>query len=339
MKRLISHISSLVLKHNCVIVPEFGGFILNYNNAKIDNTGLILSPKFTYAFNQNLKYNDGLLAEAYMNEENLSYEAACKEIAEDVKNLNVFLASEGTLQIENIGGLKIQEGGLLVFEPIEVFFHPSTFGCSDLSIRPLDQIMEVKSMVETKRKHFDMKRVVSGAAAVAAAIAVFFIASTPINENNDPYIHKSGFLTTVIHPNSNLNIATPSANTGEKPTVLDEPALISEVETKQPSKEADKIPATPINTAKKEVKVEVSDQAANLRYYLIVGGETDSHLAERRLNQFKNQGFANAHLLKSPDRIRIYVAAFNNKDSADSYLVQFKKNHPKYSDAWILTKK
>ena len=59
---LSGYIGDLLQKHNCVIVPEFGGFIANYKSAVIDTVNnRINPPSKSVLFNPNLVNNDGLL--------------------------------------------------------------------------------------------------------------------------------------------------------------------------------------------------------------------------------------------------------------------------------------
>ncbi len=55
-------IRNLLLEHDCVIVPGFGGFVTNYDPAGIDFEGRTLSPPSkSILFNNNLTRSDGLL--------------------------------------------------------------------------------------------------------------------------------------------------------------------------------------------------------------------------------------------------------------------------------------
>jgi hypothetical protein len=60
---LSKYIAELLVKNNCVIVPNFGGFIANYKPAVIDELRhKIYPPSKRILFNSNLLSNDGLLA-------------------------------------------------------------------------------------------------------------------------------------------------------------------------------------------------------------------------------------------------------------------------------------
>lgn len=55
-------IGNLLLRHNCVVIPSFGGFVAKQISAQIDyNSGLMLPPRKSLLFNRQLINNDGLL--------------------------------------------------------------------------------------------------------------------------------------------------------------------------------------------------------------------------------------------------------------------------------------
>ena len=89
MHKFIEYISDLLFLHDCVIIPDFGGFICNYKSAYIDDeSGLICPPSKDILFNRNLTHNDGLLVSWIAGKENISYEKATSQLmlfCEDLK--------------------------------------------------------------------------------------------------------------------------------------------------------------------------------------------------------------------------------------------------------------
>lgn len=67
-------IGDLLLRHNCVIVPAFGGFVANQSSAVIDYAnGIMLPPKKSLMFNRQLINNDGLLVNELAVANSLNY--------------------------------------------------------------------------------------------------------------------------------------------------------------------------------------------------------------------------------------------------------------------------
>mgnify|MGYP006299101073 CR=1 FL=1 len=77
MSTLSKYISDLLFLHNCVIVPELGGFVAEFRSAVIDDQReMIYPPSKSLAFNNALRRNDGLLVNYIAHKRELTYEAA-----------------------------------------------------------------------------------------------------------------------------------------------------------------------------------------------------------------------------------------------------------------------
>ncbi len=80
------HISELLFEHDCVIVPDFGGFVCNYAPAGIDPVKHLFEPPGKrILFNKGLTRNDGILAHHISGKLKLSYPEALNAIAGEVK--------------------------------------------------------------------------------------------------------------------------------------------------------------------------------------------------------------------------------------------------------------
>ena len=75
------HISALLYRYQCVIVPGFGAFLTETKPASLDaDTHTFYPPKKQISFNANLKNNDGLLANHIALQEKISYGEAVRKI-------------------------------------------------------------------------------------------------------------------------------------------------------------------------------------------------------------------------------------------------------------------
>ena len=96
MIRLSAHIVSLMLKHDCVIVPELGGFVAQYVPARlITAENILMPPCRTVVFNPRLNMNDGLLVQSYMQAYHTGYTETLRMVNAEVKKLKEILAKEG----------------------------------------------------------------------------------------------------------------------------------------------------------------------------------------------------------------------------------------------------
>ncbi|HCO67449.1 MAG TPA: hypothetical protein DIT04_06810 [Dysgonomonas sp.] len=335
MKEFISHINYLIQKHDCVIIPDFGGFVISHEGASIMPNGSIMPPKVSVGFNPDLRSNDGLLAESYMTTYSISYDEASQKIEEAVKRLRIILGMKHPVQIGHLGKLSLDKNNRLTFLPNEnlSIFHPDTFGLSKVDMKRLSDIEKDKEKV--KRQSI-VKKIFAGAGAAAAAIAIFFIASTPISVKEDT--QKSGFMSdwTSTLPGTEKSIANVVAS--EQKTAASD--VVEGVEIDDNAEE-------PQNSSLKlesDVKASSSDlfltqdavsQKSGGDYYIIIAGAGSQEEAKRLVNNFESEGITNLGVVASGKRVRIYAASFDSPQEADEYLVKFKKENPKFYDAWV----
>lgn len=333
MKEFVSHIDYLIQKHDCVIIPGFGGFVLNHEGSSIAADGAVLPPKVSVGFNPSLKSNDGLLAESYMTMYSISYDEACQKIELAVKRLNTILGMKHPVQIGRLGKLSL-ENDRLVFIPNAnlSIFHPDTFGLSTVNMKRLSDIEREKA--KTKRRTI-LKRVFAGAGAAAAAILIFFVASTPVSENDEA--QKSSFLSDWISSLPASSDAMDIDNNTEHIVTLPENTDIEEQVQDSPVVEPEALNAEIAPKAEEEAPVVAEPSKHD--YYVVIAGATSQPEAQRLINKFKSQGFENLGSLSSKKRIRIYAASFASRQEAEKYLVAFKAENPKFYDAWVYHQK
>lgn len=341
MKEFASHIDYLIQKHDCVIIPDFGGFVLNREAAQIADDGSITPPKVSVGFNPDLTYNDGLLAESYMNVYSISYDTACKRIADVVKKLNTTLALRKPIQVGLLGKLSQEADGRLTFDPNTNLSasHTETFGLSILNIKRLADVRQIEQMTIVDKKRTAYGKVVASICATAAAVLVFFVTSTPILENETANTtQKSGFFTDIVS----------TSTTRTEKAVLDAPALssnavaadpVSTVEVEKPNAEPEAKKTVPAVVEKTITPVQVNQVAVTPKFFIIVGSAGSKSEAQRTLTSIRNKGYKDANMMTSPDRTRVYVASFSDRTQAEKYLVAFRKNNPELSDAWMFIKR
>ena len=113
-----AYVSDLLYRYECVIVPGFGAFLTQTVSAKInESTHSFYPPKKTLSFNEQLKHNDGLLANYIADVEKTPYEDAVKKIEKKTKSLKSFLLQGEIVNFNNIGDVSLNKDGNLTFEP------------------------------------------------------------------------------------------------------------------------------------------------------------------------------------------------------------------------------
>ena len=141
MHKYIGYISDLLFLHDCVIIPDFGGFICNHRSASInEKTGVICPPAKDIAFNKNLTHNDGLLANWIAIQENIPYEKASRQIMLFSEDLKVRLNQGQRIDFEGIGTFYTDKRFNIIFENSRYNFFADTFGMEPIALKPSKQL-------------------------------------------------------------------------------------------------------------------------------------------------------------------------------------------------------
>ena len=101
---MIEIIQQLLLTNNCVIIPNFGAIIANYQPAEIrlfENK--VVPPTKVLAFNKSLQTNDGVLVNAVMHKFEISYQEAEEKVADFSKECQHTLEANHSLILKEIG--------------------------------------------------------------------------------------------------------------------------------------------------------------------------------------------------------------------------------------------
>lgn len=203
MIELTKHIEILLLENDCVIVPDFGGFITHYQPAHYEeDEGVFLPPTRTVGFNPQLTMNDGLLTQAYMQTFHTDFPDAARKIALGVNELKEILYNEGIVEMHGIGTLCYTIFNTYEFHPqTNGVLSPALYALDAFSIKPLlanvgEEPLEVgeevlPSFPEKEKKEFRINpQWLGNAVAVAVAVILFFALSVPV-ENT--YIDRGNY--------------------------------------------------------------------------------------------------------------------------------------------------
>ena len=106
MIQFSNHITNLLRKFDCVVIPEMGGFVANYSSAHLNRAkGVIYPPSKGIIFNKNLIKNDGLLVSEIAHELTINYNDALKLLNDFVANSKQTLQSGGRIELTGLGYL------------------------------------------------------------------------------------------------------------------------------------------------------------------------------------------------------------------------------------------
>ena len=134
------YIRELLFGHDCVIVPDFGGFIGNYNTACLDkSTGEFSPPIKQISFNKNLDTNDGLLIGKISEANGIGFNEARAIVAKYVIELHKKLNNGETVVFDYIGTFVNNHEGNVQFEPdSKANYCLNSFGLESFKCFPLE---------------------------------------------------------------------------------------------------------------------------------------------------------------------------------------------------------
>lgn len=144
-------IAELMFKHDCVIVPNFGGFVARNFSSNFSKGNHILYPQTKHIlFNKNLIHNDGLLISAWMQKNNVSINESIKQIEDYKDYIQSLLFVKKRFTLNNLGLLYIDSENILRFEAkTDVNFLLDSFGFEPVSAIEILPDVEKQPAVKT----------------------------------------------------------------------------------------------------------------------------------------------------------------------------------------------
>ncbi len=150
--KLSSYISDLLYRYECVIIPDFGGFVTNTKSARIgSNSKEFYPPTKVLTFNNHLKNNDGLLANYIASVDKMPFKTAMNFINFEVREWLNTLQNED-ITLENVGTLSL-DGEHIVFEPQKnINYLTESFGLSSFVSPEIKRETYVKEVEQLEEK-------------------------------------------------------------------------------------------------------------------------------------------------------------------------------------------
>lgn len=316
-ENIFEYIKILLPKHKCVTIPGFGAFILNKED-RASYVNDIAMPACSVVFNSRLQHDDGVLSSYIQSTLGISYEKASKELANVVKDIRSSLLLKKEIDCSTLGKIELIDSNI-IFMPSNQYVFPQHYGLSPIGLSTLSTI---NKDIHKEVKVVSIRKRLALAASSVAALLLLILPSTKITDSAENS-QQASFLKSLVTPNK--VVVSQSEN---KPL-----PIISPIEEINIPKVAESKPDTVEST------LSVASNKSSRNYYLIVAGESTKDRALKTLEKFKAEGFNDSQILSSAERHRIYVASFDSKAKAELYLIQFRKDNPKYESAWIHSKR
>ena len=337
------HISQLLFHHECVILPNFGGFVCNYKPAYIQTVQhKFHPPSKQISFNKNLVANDGLLTHYVSKKEQVSYDEALKKIEGFVLTLKTKLRTNKEVTIEDIGTFVMDNENRIHFEPsLTENYLLSSYGLTPIQVSPIQRKnYEEKIVEQVKTLPQHKSSVKKWAAAAAIIIPLGFLAfwiptkydlSQNINYAKlNPFVEEKAAsysprtdLTTFEH--DDVLSLKESINTAAG----DEKYLtFSWLKDEQPIT----ISLTDKYIAEADTTKVVINKT-NLRYHIIAGCFSEKKNANKMVKQLKNKGF-DAWIVGK--RKGLWTVSYNSHSTRQQALDALASAKSDNNKAWML---
>lgn len=295
------YIKELLLLNDCVIIPDFGGFVANYKPAFIENNQFY-PPSKEIAFNNKLISNDGLLVNYIADNQGISYFNAKQKLENFVEETLLNLERNRNVHFEGVGYLHYDSRENLQFEPqLMQNLLVESFGMQNFSYEKLYQRQMPKPAFKVEYKEpipviFQKRKLQKLVVALPLLMAMALI---PM-KNNQEYISKSDM--------GLWEMMTQSAP-------------------------ATPIPAQKENTAEYTANIIPTETTTN-KYFIIGGSFKSDENAVKFLQQLKEQGYNGQDLGVFNGLHRIAMKGYPTLDEAQKELNNMLIEKPK-SGFWI----
>lgn len=356
MNILAKHIELLLLEYDCVILPNFGGFIANHISACYSpEEHKILPPARSVAFNQDLTINDGLLVQTYMQAYDASYPEAKRQMEKDITQLCKELDMRGTCELGGIGTLSKDGRGNLSFVSVDS-------GLLTLDYYGYDTC-NTFTLNEYERQ-MNLKRQMSSVSVVPIIIDTEEKQYVCSNDKNENIISKTDFQKETEHPQKSkrkipttlqdIVISTAAAVVlffmFAYPALVDQrvitdansytEASVIPAKSKKPSIESQEHQQETVEQSKQTtdcISVDSDNPVPKSHFTIVLA----SYVTEKNANVFVNnmaaQGLSDCRYIKHGKVARIILGKYNSKDEATEYLRKMRMKHDEFKEAWVMS--
>ncbi len=302
--RLATYISDLLYRYECVIVPEFGGFITNEISAKVNPlTHTFYPPSKQISFNSHLKNNDGLLANYIASVEKITFSDAVSIIKKEVDTWNQNLKNE-VVELSKIGTLSLNKEGKLLFEPsTSENYLTSSFGLNTFNSPAV------------KRQEY-----------LAKAAELKTVIPLVIEKRKTPVFLKYAASAAIIFALGSFGWNTYNVNQYQQQIAAEQ---LQQKAVEQQIQQATFVIENPLPIITLNVTKEVQN------YHIIAGAFREVANADKKVNQLVEKGY-DAQILNVNKwgLTQVVYSSYNSKTDALKNLRAIKSNVS--SDAWLL---
>ena len=321
MKNTIDiYISELLFLHDCVIIPNFGGFVGNNKSAILnEQLGTINPPSKEILFNKNLITNDGLLISNIAEKENISNIKAKELVVDYVENINEKLQTIRTFRIEKVGLLSLGiDNNVLFLQDSFTNYNLNSFGLKLEQTKKVDKIeKKIEEIIQPITTKTGRRKVWRAAAILLPIIGLSLISITQEDKINNVYAQMA-----------NLNPFS----------IFESDEKIIETEEEIDTKVIEIIPTE--NTIEKVIIPEIEIEKIEVvikekSYFIIAGAFSKEKNANKFVKQLQAENYNSSIIGKTKGGlIRVCFDGFETKEEA---IISLDAIRTENKSAWLLS--
>lgn len=303
--KLAEYISELLYRYDCVIVPDFGGFITKNKSATISKGNVFNPPVKELSFNSHLKFNDGLLANYIASVDKMPFDSAVNFIKFEVSQWKEQL-QDTDLFIDNIGSFSFFKGKI-TFEPeTKINYLTDSYGLALVTSQEIKREAYKKQVEKLEEK---------------APILI-----TEQAKNKPNYLKYAAIFVL------GLGLLAAGNYTYKNYEHKQEVAAAK----KQQKVIEDKIQQATFIVADPLPSIFVDATRASYPYHVVAGAFRFPENANKMVNMLKSQGYQNARILGINQWGLTQVSFDSYSDRNDATNALYKVRQQVNSDAWLL---
>ena len=325
------YIKDFLLHNDELVIPDFGGFVSEYEPATFDvNKNIFLPPTKKLCFKPEFRFEDSALSAYIEKKENIDIKEAKKKISEFVSQLKNYLKKGESVIIKDVGVLSQTVKGEILFEQDKNFnLSTESFGLKSIKIKPLPEKPTLKQEIVANTNKKSVKKPLIIFSSIAGICALLFLVWT----------FTEGFSNFRIF--STLFVTSTEINTQYEPLVTKSIEYLDSI-AREDSIKASINKTIDITTGKKEALF-YTDKETNKepekpkysKFDIIAGSFQSRNKAEIFCKELVKKGFTTEIIESDNNLYRISIASFTSEGLALNELYRLRANSD-IKQVWLL---
>jgi cell division septation protein DedD len=344
-----SFVSELLVTHDCVIIPGFGGFLGAYQPAEMElATHTLYPPTKSIAFNASLRNNDGLLISHIAARTATSFEQTAQQVEIWVDQTRMLLDAREEIYLPRIGRLHLDiEHHIQFHADRSINYLRGTYGLRPVVAAPLLRVDQPIAHID---RAISSTQIISRHRGLATAAIMLLLISIGLMSSLayrgvaiQPFALNTASILSLAEQVRPIPMRIPKPlvipthtlpDWQELPIADDQP--IANTASPAVSETTPTPIARPAATPSHKVITEMNTAHTSKQYYVMVGAFAEQRHLDRAVASIQRQ-FSGEVIYKdtSPDKIRIGFYAGATRSEALAKLKEARKIDSTY---WLLAK-